>query len=63
MEPNNPHHCCATCVHFRVERVQGKVGYRCSRLTYETRPDYRFSCWTPTERVKRLMESRENKES
>ncbi|GEB31882.1 MULTISPECIES: hypothetical protein [Brevibacillus] len=59
MGEENPFHCCATCTHFRVEKAPGGVTYRCSRLTYETRPDYRFQCWTPTERVKRLMETRQ----
>ncbi|WNC16816.1 hypothetical protein [Brevibacillus brevis] len=59
MEEEQSFHCCASCVHFRVEKETGKVLYRCSRLGYETRPDYRFECWTPTERVKRLMASRQ----
>jgi hypothetical protein len=59
VDQKNSFHCCATCIHFRVEKEPGRVGYRCSRLTYETRPDYRFDCWTPQERVKRLMEKRE----
>ncbi|MGF9797032.1 hypothetical protein [Brevibacillus agri] len=59
MEADNAFHCCATCNHFRVEKAPGVVTYRCSRLTYETRPDYRFQCWTPTERVRRLMETRQ----
>ncbi|WP_429844116.1 hypothetical protein [Brevibacillus sp. FIR094] len=58
METENAFHCCATCIHFRVDKGTGGVSYRCSRLTYETRPDYRFQCWTPTEKVKRLMEVR-----
>ncbi|CAM3447045.1 MULTISPECIES: hypothetical protein [Brevibacillus] len=62
MDQTNPFHCCATCIHFRVEKERDKVGYRCSRLTYETRPDYRFQCWTPKEGVLRLMEKREKKD-
>ncbi|QDS34965.1 hypothetical protein [Brevibacillus brevis] len=58
MDTENAFHCCATCIHFRVEKGTEGVSYRCSRLTYETRPDYRFQCWTPTEKVKRLMEAR-----
>ncbi|MED4585635.1 hypothetical protein [Brevibacillus choshinensis] len=60
MEGHNPFHCCATCIHFRVEKTTGNVTYRCSRLAYETRPDYQFQCWTPKETVKRLMEVRRN---
>ncbi|GEC92176.1 MULTISPECIES: hypothetical protein [Brevibacillus] len=60
METENAFHCCATCIHFRVEKGTGGASYRCSRLTYETRPDYRFQCWTPTEKVKRLMEARKS---
>ncbi|GED72395.1 hypothetical protein BRE01_60970 [Brevibacillus reuszeri] len=61
MEEAGAFHCCATCIHFRVEKGMSGVSYRCSRLTYETRPDYRFQCWTPTERVKRLMEARQKR--
>lgn len=59
MDDQNPFHCCATCIHFRVEKTTEKVAFRCSRLTYETRPNYRFQCWTPKERVRQLMEARE----
>ncbi|WP_419878918.1 hypothetical protein [Brevibacillus centrosporus] len=61
MEGRNPYHCCATCQHFRVEKTTGKVSYRCSRLTYETRPEYQFQCWSPKENVKRLMDARHEK--
>ncbi|WP_400164135.1 hypothetical protein ACAF76_014055 [Brevibacillus sp. TJ4] len=58
MSESNPFHCCASCVHFRVEKGSGRTTYRCSRLTYETRPDYRFDCWTPSENVQKLMNRR-----
>ncbi|MFD2369764.1 hypothetical protein ACFSO0_07280 [Brevibacillus sp. GCM10020057] len=61
MEGSNAYHCCASCIHFRVEKAAGKVTYRCSRLTYETQPHYRFQCWSPRESVRRLMESRREK--
>ncbi|WP_408006150.1 hypothetical protein ACJROX_15675 [Pseudalkalibacillus sp. A8] len=53
-------HCCATCVHFQVQKETDSVRYFCSRLGYETKPDYRFDCWTPKEHVKKLM-NKENK--
>ncbi|QRG69515.1 hypothetical protein [Brevibacillus choshinensis] len=62
MDVPNPFHCCASCVHFRIERNAGKVTYRCSRLTYETRPNYQFDCWTPKESVLRLMAARQNED-
>ncbi|WP_019120021.1 hypothetical protein [Brevibacillus massiliensis] len=52
----NRYHCCATCEHFRVEKGDGKTSYRCARLTYETKPHYRFNCWSPKEQVRRRME-------
>ncbi|UFJ43306.1 hypothetical protein LOK74_12505 [Brevibacillus humidisoli] len=55
---NNRFHCCATCQHFRVVKEAGQTSYRCARLTYETRPEYQFRCWSPTEKVKRLMQKR-----
>ncbi|MEJ8547494.1 hypothetical protein [Brevibacillus borstelensis] len=52
----NRFHCCATCVHFRVEKGAGGIVYRCTRLTYETKPSYRFPCWEPKEQVQRLIQ-------
>ncbi|WP_084600158.1 hypothetical protein [Pontibacillus litoralis] len=49
-------HCCATCVHFKVEKTSQGVRRYCSRLGYETNPKWKFNCWKPTETVKRLME-------
>jgi hypothetical protein len=54
-------HCCATCIHFRVEKEAEKTRYRCARLSYETRPDYRFNCWSPKEQVRRLMNKQEER--
>ncbi|PLR77208.1 hypothetical protein CU633_11725 [Bacillus sp. V3-13] len=52
-------HACATCIHFQAARTSKKMNYLCRRLGYETRPDYRFNCWTPKEHVKKLIEKRE----
>jgi hypothetical protein len=49
-------HCCATCVHFVAEKQEKGMKYYCSRLKYDTKPNYQFNCWTPTEKVKKLME-------
>lgn len=47
-------HCCATCVHFKVEK-NPRTTYRCSRLGYDTNPKYKFNCWDPKENVRALM--------
>lgn len=49
-------HACATCIHFNTARVDGEMTYYCGRLKYETKPQYQFNCWNPTEVVKKLME-------
>lgn len=53
-------HCCATCIHYRVEK-KDKTTYLCSRLGYQTNPKYKFNCWTPKENVKILMNRYETK--
>ncbi|CAM3892956.1 hypothetical protein D1970_13815 [Mesobacillus zeae] len=53
---NNRFHACATCVNFCSVRDERGVQYYCSRLGYETKPDYKFNCWEPKEHVKNLME-------
>ncbi|MTH52104.1 hypothetical protein GKZ89_01705 [Bacillus mangrovi] len=52
--------CCAACVHFRSAKNSSGAGmiYTCSRLGYETRPEYSFQCWEPKEQVKKLMKKR-----
>jgi hypothetical protein len=52
------YHCCATCVHFLIEKSNGKITYKCSRLGYETHTTYVFDCWTPKENVKKLIQKR-----
>lgn len=49
---------CAACTHFQSFRSGGKMMYRCGRLGFETKPDYSFDCWTPTEKVLNLMKKR-----
>nr|WP_236784376.1 hypothetical protein [Alteribacter salitolerans] len=49
------YHCCATCSHFQVIKIPGRVYYKCRRLGFETRPDYKFNCWEPKAHVKSLM--------
>ncbi|WHY89140.1 hypothetical protein QNH39_25005 [Neobacillus novalis] len=48
-------HCCATCRHFKVEKKGEGMNYYCSRLGYETKPNYKFNCWSPKEQVIQLM--------
>ncbi|MCM3763652.1 hypothetical protein M3234_01610 [Neobacillus niacini] len=48
-------HCCATCQHFRAEKKEDGMKYYCSRLGYETKPNYQFNCWNPKENIIKLM--------
>ncbi|MDZ5473187.1 hypothetical protein SM124_15825 [Bacillus sp. 31A1R] len=59
----NPFHACATCTHFRPEKVENGMRYFCNRLGYDTKPDYQFNCWTPKEHVIKLMEKRKEERS
>ncbi|OZM57467.1 hypothetical protein CIB95_08415 [Lottiidibacillus patelloidae] len=60
MDINSSFHCCATCQHFVVVKENRKTSYYCSRLKYETKPKYQFSCWNPKEQVVSLMEKRKS---
>ncbi|USK62016.1 hypothetical protein LIT37_12115 [Peribacillus asahii] len=56
MEIYNRYHCCASCQHFRVLKDNNKkVDYQCSRLNYQTKPNYKFDCWSPKDIVKKRM--------
>ncbi|MEH6942342.1 hypothetical protein [Bacillus sp. JJ722] len=48
-------HCCATCIHFKVEKANQKITYYCARLGFETKTHYKFDCWNPRENIKKLM--------
>ncbi|WP_413465948.1 hypothetical protein [Metabacillus litoralis] len=52
------YHVCATCIHFQAERKGKRMVYTCSRLKYETKPSYKFECWTPKDHVTKLMKRR-----
>lgn len=54
----NPFHACATCIHFQSKKTENGLTYTCTRLKYETKPNYQFNCWTPKEHVKKLMKKR-----
>ncbi|MYL35623.1 hypothetical protein GLW08_10075 [Pontibacillus yanchengensis] len=54
-------HCCATCIHYRVEKTSSGTKRYCERLGYETNPKWQFNCWTPTETVKKLMDKQQSK--
>ncbi|WP_372508828.1 hypothetical protein [Pseudalkalibacillus decolorationis] len=54
-------HCCASCIHFRTYRGKKPIEYRCQRLGFQTRPEYKFDCWNPKEQVKKLMEKKKGK--
>jgi hypothetical protein len=49
------YHCCASCVHFIAKRTDKGVQTYCSRLGYDTRPNWKFDCWTPKERIKQRL--------
>ncbi|WP_253702039.1 hypothetical protein [Bacillus sp. FJAT-27445] len=51
-------HCCATCQHFRAEKKIEGMKYFCTRLGYETKPKYKFNCWSPKEHVQELMKKK-----
>ena len=53
-------HCCATCKNFKTEKTPEGMGYFCSRLGYETKPNYQFNCWDPKESIKKLIENEQN---
>ncbi|MCU9594904.1 hypothetical protein OEV82_10690 [Caldibacillus thermolactis] len=50
------YHCCATCIHFGIEKTEEGINTKCTRLGYDTNPKYKFNCWVPKERVRRAME-------
>ena len=50
----NRFHCCASCIHFAIEKSKKKQ--YCTRLGFETKTFYQFDCWIPKEKVKKLME-------
>jgi hypothetical protein len=51
-------HACATCIYYLVEKKNSQITYKCSRLGYETKPTHKFNCWTPKEKVIKLMKKR-----
>ena len=54
-------HCCATCIHFKSEKVKTGMRYKCNRLNFQTEPSYKFNCWHPKENVQKLMEKQKDK--
>ncbi|HZG74208.1 MAG TPA: hypothetical protein VEY51_21950 [Chondromyces sp.] len=56
-------HACATCIHFIAERINRKMKYHCARLGYETRPAYKFNCWSPKPHIIKLIEKRQKDEN
>ncbi|MGE7215220.1 hypothetical protein [Priestia koreensis] len=52
----NRYHCCATCQHFKAEKTADGMNYFCTRLQYETKPTYQFTCWDPKEHVRKLIQ-------
>nr|WP_041057943.1 hypothetical protein [Jeotgalibacillus campisalis] len=58
---NKNFHACATCVHFEVLKLEKGMSYRCSRLGFQTRPEYKFNCWEPKAHIKKLMDKQGGK--
>ncbi|WP_096154329.1 MULTISPECIES: hypothetical protein [Bacillus] len=56
VKQTNRFHACATCIHFERIKIEKKMFDRCKRLGYETKAHYQFTCWTPKEEVKKLMD-------
>jgi hypothetical protein len=59
----NRFHACASCIHFFAGKTDDGMMYKCTRLGYETRPEYKFNCWEPKEKVKKLMEKEKGSRS
>ncbi|NHM32706.1 hypothetical protein [Neobacillus terrae] len=51
-------HCCATCKNFLAKRENNRMTYSCVRLGFETKPDYKFNCWDPKEKIVELMKKK-----
>lgn len=49
------YHCCASCRHLDIQQTEQETRTYCSRLGYETKPNYQFNCWNPKPRVKQAM--------
>lgn len=56
----NKYHCCATCVNFKPQKTDKGMYYFCTRLGYETKPDYTFNCWEPKPHIIELMKKDED---
>jgi len=54
------YHCCATCIHFRAERLTSGLRIYCGRLNYDTKPNHQFNCWQPKDRIRELMNRQTN---
>ncbi|WP_099362791.1 hypothetical protein [Fredinandcohnia onubensis] len=61
-DSKSKYHACATCVHFVAERKGGKMIYSCARLGYDTKPAYKFNCWTPKPHIVKLMKTETTEE-
>lgn len=55
---NRDVHFCATCQHLRHER-RGK--FVCARLGYETRPRWKFNCWSPRPKFRQEDNAKDQK--
>nr|WP_249226493.1 hypothetical protein [Alicyclobacillus mengziensis] len=62
-DPSQAHseryHCCATCVHYCAKRTDAGVHTYCSRLGYDTRPNWKFHCWTPKEHIIQRLKAKQ----
>lgn len=48
--------CCASCLHVGIRRDGERLRVFCRRLGYDTKPEWRFHCWTPNIRIRPRLE-------
>lgn len=52
------YHCCATCMHFKMDKKVNGIQYLCSRLGFETKTHYTFDCWNPRDDIRKKMKEK-----
>jgi hypothetical protein len=57
------YHCCATCQHFLIQRVNQTKVVQCKRLGFDTKPSYKFHCWTPRPDIQKKMDEQAQSEA
>ncbi|MBM7680225.1 hypothetical protein JOD43_000384 [Pullulanibacillus pueri] len=52
------YHHCATCQHFGFRAEENKKYPMCTRLGFDTKPEYQFDCWDPKPRVRAAIQKK-----